>query len=186
VRSASSSSATAGRRPASANRASYLLQQQKIRLVLTTAVRPDASPLAAEIADHVHRHGDGVKDLALWVDDARDAFEKAVERGARAVREPETIRDADGEVVVAAIATYGETIHSLIERRNYNGLFLPGFRAVDAALPGHAGGLKYVDHCVGNVELGKMNAWVDFYAHVMGFRNLLTFDDRTSRPSTRR
>src|SRR5687767_7358030 len=106
------------------DRASYLLQQQKIRLVLTTALRPDASPLAAGIADHVHRHGDGVKDLALWVDDAREAFERAVERGATPVREPETFLDVDGEVVIASIRTYGETIHSLVERRNYRGLFL--------------------------------------------------------------
>jgi 4-hydroxyphenylpyruvate dioxygenase len=110
------------------DRASYLLQQQKIRIVLTTAITPTASPLAAEIADHVFRHGDGVKDLALWVDDARDAYAKAVERGARAVREPQVLSDDDGEVVIAAIGTYGETVHSLVERRNYNGMFLPGFR----------------------------------------------------------
>nr|MBA3892050.1 VOC family protein [Gemmatimonadaceae bacterium] len=108
------------------DRASYLLQQDKIRFVLTTAIRPDLSPTAAAIADHVARHGDGVRDLALWVDDARDAFSKAVERGAIAVHEPRVERDEHGEVVVAAIRTYGETIHSLVERRNYTGLFLPG------------------------------------------------------------
>ena len=160
------------------DRASYLLQQGKIRFVLTTAIRPDASAEARAVADHVYRHGDGVRDLALWVDDARDAFAKAVERGAEAVHEPRVLRDDDGEIVVAAIKTYGETIHSLVERRDYRGLFMPGFRPVQSHYAPPDVGLKYVDHCVGNVELGRMNAWVDFYATVMGFRNLLTFDDK--------
>ena len=160
------------------DRASYLLQQDKIRFVLTTAIRPDLSAEAKAIADHVYRHGDGVRDLALWVDDARDAYEKAVERGAESVHEPRVMRDDDGEVIVAAIKTYGETIHSLVERKNYKGLFMPGFRPVTQAYQPPSVGLKYVDHCVGNVELGKMNVWVDFYATVMGFRNLLTFDDK--------
>ena len=154
------------------DRASYLLQQGKIRLVLTTAMHPD-SP----IAEHVRRHGDGVKDYALWVDDARIAYATAIERGAIAVRAPELFRDADGEVVIAAIATYGDTIHSLVERRNYHGLFLPDFRAVTPHYQPADVGLKYVDHCVGNVELGQMNRWVGYYADVMGFRNLITFDD---------
>ncbi len=159
------------------DRASYLLQQDRIRFVLTTAIRPDLSDDARLISDHVARHGDGVRDLALWVDDARDAFEKAVERGAVPVHEPKVLSDDDGEVVIAAIRTYGETIHSLVERRNYGGLFMPGFRKVEPRYnPGRVG-LRYVDHCVGNVELGRMNTWVDFYATVMGFRNLLTFDD---------
>lgn len=160
------------------DRASYLLQQGKIRFVFTTAIRPDLSPEAAFIAEHVHKHGDGVRDLALWVDDARDAYDKAIERGAQSVREPQVLRDADGEVVIAAIRTYGETIHSLVERRNYRGAFLPGFTPVTPHYQGSSVGLKYVDHCVGNVELGKMNHWVAFYADVMGFRNLLTFDDK--------
>ena len=159
------------------DRASYVLQQDKIRFVLTTPIRPDASDEAKAIADHVYRHGDGVRDLALWVDDARDAFEKAVARGAIPVHEPRVERDEHGEVVLAAFRTYGDTIHSLVERRNYTGPFLPGFRAVTPAYNPPSVGLKYVDHCVGNVELGKMNTWVEFYAHVMGFRNLLTFDD---------
>ena len=159
------------------DRASYVLQQDKIRFVLTTAIRPDLSEEAARIAQHVHTHGDGVRDLALWVDDARDAFAKAVERGAEPVHEPRVLRDDDGEIVVAAIRTYGETIHSLVERRNYAGLFMPGFRRVTPHYQPESVGLKYVDHCVGNVELGKMNVWVQFYADVMGFRNLLTFDD---------
>lgn len=160
------------------DRASYVLQQGKIRFILTTAIRPDLSPEAAFVAEHVHKHGDGVRDLAMWVDDARDAFAKAIERGAQAVHEPRVMRDDDGEVVIAAIRTYGETIHSLVERRNYRGVFLPGFRAVSPRYQGASVGLQYVDHCVGNVELGKMNHWVGYYADVMGFRNLLTFDDK--------
>ena len=160
------------------DRASYVMQQGKIRFILTSAIRPDLSPDAAFIAEHVHKHGDGVRDLALWVDDARDAYAKAIERGAQSVHEPRVLRDDDGEVVIAAIRTYGETIHSLVERRNYTGLFMPGFRADSPHYQGMSVGLQYVDHCVGNVELGKMNHWVDFYADVMGFRNLLTFDDK--------
>ena len=159
------------------DRASYVLQQDKIRFVLTTPTRPDASAEAAAVADHVFRHGDGVRDLALWVDDARDAFAKAVERGAVPVHEPRVEQDEHGEVVIASFRTYGDTIHSLVERKNYRGPFLPGFKAVSPTFQPAGVGLKYVDHCVGNVELGKMNDWVDFYAHVMGFRNLLTFDD---------
>jgi 4-hydroxyphenylpyruvate dioxygenase len=162
------------------DRASYLIQQDKIRFVLTTPITGSASPLATEIAEHIARHGDGVRDLALWVDDARDAWAKAVERGATSVREPEVLKDADGEIVIAAIRTYGDTIHSLVERKNYKGLFMPGFVPTESQyFNPPAVGLKYVDHCVGNVELGKMNVWVDFYADVMGFRNLLTFDDKT-------
>lgn len=161
------------------DRASYLLQQGKIRFVLTTAIRPDLSADAERIAEHVSRHGDGVRDIALWVDDARDAFDKAVERGAEPVQEPTVYRDDDGEIVQAAFKIYGETIHSLVERKNYRGLFMPGFVAVKPHYAPPDVGLQYVDHCVGNVELGKMNYWVEFYSHVMGFRNLLTFDDKT-------
>ena len=154
------------------DRASYLMQQGKIRLVLTTALHAD-SPVAA----HVHRHGDGVRDYALWVNDARAAYETAIARGAIAVQEPQVFSDEHGEVVIAAIGTYGDTIHSLVERRNYRGLFLPGFRAVTPRYQPDDVGLKYVDHCVGNVELGQMNRWVAYYGDVMGFRNLITFDD---------
>jgi 4-hydroxyphenylpyruvate dioxygenase len=154
------------------DRASYLMQQGKIRFVLTTPLSPSSA-----IADHVHRHGDGVRDYALWVDDARAAFATAVERGAIPIAEPRVERDADGEVVIAAIGTYGETIHSLVERRSYRGAFLPGFRTVTPRYQPPDVGLKYVDHCVGNVELGQMNRWVRYYADVMGFRNLITFDD---------
>jgi 4-hydroxyphenylpyruvate dioxygenase len=155
------------------DRASYLLQQHKIRLVLTTAVRPD-HPAAAQ----VHAHGDGVRDIALWVDDARVAFRAAVERGATPALEPTVLRDDDGEVVLAAIHTYGDTIHTLVERSNYRGLFMPGFRPVESRYRPGPVGLKYVDHIVGNVELGRMNQWVGFYEKVMGFKNLISFDDK--------
>ena len=153
--------------------ASYLLQQNKVRLVLTSALAPDHP-----VSEHVQRHGDGVRDIALWVDDARDAFTKAVERGAQPAAEPNVLRDDDGEVVLAAIHTYGDTIHSLVERRNYTGIFLPGFKAVESRYNPPPIGLLHVDHCVGNVELGRMNAWVKFYEDVMGFRNLISFDDK--------
>ena len=155
------------------DRASYLLQQDKIRIVLTSPLGPEG-PIAA----HVNKHGDGVRDLAFWVDDARDAWKTAVDRGATSVHDPKEFKDEHGTIVVAAIATYGDTIHSLVERRNYKGLFMPGFRAETPALQAKPVGLKYVDHCVGNVELGKMNEWVAFYERVLGFFNLLTFDDK--------
>lgn len=154
------------------DRASYLMQQGKIRLVLTTALSPNS-----EIADHVHRHGDGVKDYAMWVDDARAAYATAIERGAISIREPHVVQDEHGEVVIAAIGTYGDTIHSLVERRHYRGTFLPGFVPVSPRYQPADVGLKFVDHCVGNVELGRMNHWVSYYANVLGFRNLITFDD---------
>jgi 4-hydroxyphenylpyruvate dioxygenase len=155
------------------DRASYLLQQNKIRLVLTTALRPD-HPAAL----HVHRHGDGVRDIALWVDDVREAYRNAVERGARSEMEPTVLRDEHGEVVLAAIRTYGDTIHTLVDRSNYRGLFLPGFQPVEPRYQPAPVGLQYVDHIVGNVELGKMNEWVGFYERVMGFKNLISFDDK--------
>ncbi|HEX9564382.1 MAG TPA: 4-hydroxyphenylpyruvate dioxygenase [Gemmatimonadaceae bacterium] len=155
------------------DRASYLLEQNKLRFVLTSALGP-----GGEIADHVSRHGDGVRDIAFWVDDARDAFGKAVERGAQAAREPEVLEDEHGEVVIAGIRTYGDTVHSLVQRNRYHGVFMPGF--VPAASPYNPidTGLLHVDHCVGNVELGRMNEWVGFYERVLGFYNLLSFDDK--------
>ena len=155
------------------NRASYLLQQDKIRFVLTSPLGPDG-----QIADHVRKHGDGVRDFAFWVDDARDAYAKAVDRGAVSIHEPEVTSDADGEVIIAAIGTYGDTIHSIVERRNYHGLFLPGFVPVQSNYASVSTGLKYIDHCVGNVELGRMNYWVEYYSRVLGFYNLLSFDDK--------
>nr|WP_221627071.1 4-hydroxyphenylpyruvate dioxygenase [Pontibacter sp. Tf4] len=154
------------------DRASYVLQQEKIRLVLTTAINPDS-----EIAQHVHQHGDGVKVLALWVDDAEESFRGTVARGAKPAMEPKTITDEFGEVKVASIHTYGDTIHTFVERKNYNGVFMPGYVARTSELQVEPVGLKYVDHCVGNVELGRMNEWVKFYEDVMGFKLLLTFDD---------
>jgi 4-hydroxyphenylpyruvate dioxygenase len=156
------------------DRASYVLEQGKVRLVLTTALRPDS-----DIATHVHKHGDGVKDIALWVDDARKAFKLAVERGAKAAYEPKVLTDAEGEVIIAGIHTYGETIHTLVERRNYKGRFMPGFVPYGGRGQGKSVGLKYIDHCVGNVELGAMNKWVKYYADVLGFSQLISFDDKT-------
>ncbi len=155
------------------DRASYLLEQDKVRLVLTTPLRPDS-----EIAAHVKNHGDGVKDIALWVDDVRQAFALAVERGAKPAAEPQVLTDADGEVVIAAIHTYGQTIHSLVERKNYRGAFMPGFQRIDSPYKPSPVGLKYVDHCVGNVELGAMNKWVKYYGDVLGFSQLISFDDK--------
>jgi len=155
------------------DRASYLLQQNKVRLILTSPITPD-HPAAA----HVAKHGDGVRDIALWVDDAREAFDVAVERGARPAQPPTVLKDDAGEVVLAAIHTYGDTIHSLVERRHYRGLFMPGFQPIKPHYSPPPVGLQYVDHCVGNVELGAMNTWVKFYQDVMGFRNLISFDDK--------
>jgi 4-hydroxyphenylpyruvate dioxygenase len=154
------------------DRVSYLLVQNKIRLVLTSPLGPEG-----EIAEHVHRHGDGVRDIALWVDDARDAYQKAVERGAESAYEPRVARDDEGEVVTAGIRIYGDTIHSLVERKNYRGVFMPGFQTREWRYQGQPTGLLHVDHCVGNVELGRMNYWVGFYERVMGFKNLISFDD---------
>lgn len=155
------------------DRVSYLLSQNKIRLVMTSALGPEG-----EIAEHVNKHGDGVRDIALWVDDARDAFSKAVERGAEGLTAPKVIRDENGEVVIASIRIYGDTIHSLVQRSKYKGIFLPGFQPRKPHKQSKETGLLYVDHCVGNVELGKMNFWVEFYERVMGFKNLISFDDK--------
>ncbi len=156
------------------DRASYVLVQDKIRFVLTTALAPDHP-----VSDHVRLHGDGVRDIALWVDDAEAAWRETTQRGAQSVRQPETARDAYGEVRLAAIAAYGNTIHTFVERRNYAGIFLPGFEptAGPDALSRPVG-LKYIDHMVGNVGWGEMNRWVDFYRDVMGFRMFKHFDDK--------
>lgn len=155
------------------DRASYVLQQGKIRLVLTTPLRPNN-----DMTDHIAKHGDGVKVLALWVDDARAAWQATTDRGAVSVQEPTVLRDNSGEVVVASIKTYGDTIHTFVERRNYAGVFLPGYKASDDGYTTEPLGLMHVDHCVGNVELGQMDTWVKFYEEVMGFKLLLTFDDK--------
>ena len=153
---------------------SWVLEQGKIRLVLTTALRPNHP-----VAEHVRLHGDGVRDIALWVDDAESAYRETTRRGAKGVREPAVLRDEYGEVCVSTIAAYGETIHSFVERRNCRGAFPPGFVPVEhedaIARPV---GLKYIDHMVGNVGWGQMNTWVDFFRSVMGFRLYQHFDDK--------
>lgn len=153
---------------------SYVLQQEKIRLVLTTPLAPEGP-----IADHIKLHGDGVKSIALWVDDAESAYRETTKRGGRGIMEPRIMKDDKGEVKLSAIATYGETIHTFIERKNYKGVFLPGF--VDVPGPdtvARPAGLKYIDHMVGNVGWGQMNVWVKFYQDVMGFRLYQHFDDK--------
>lgn len=155
------------------DRTSYVLQQDKIRLVLTTPFDPDS-----DISDHISQHGDGVKVIALWVDDARKAFEETIGRGAEVYFEPQVEQDEFGEVVRAGIHAYGETVHIFVERKNYNGIFLPGYVKWESEYNPPSTGLKYIDHMVGNVELGTMNIWADFYANVMGFANLVTFDDK--------
>jgi 4-hydroxyphenylpyruvate dioxygenase len=156
------------------DRASYVLEQGQIRFVLTTALRP-----GGPIAEHVRLHGDGVRDIALAVDDADSAYRETTKRGARGVREPFTLRDTLGEVRMASIAAYGDTLHTFVERRNFKGPFLPGFVAVDGPDPvSRPTGLKYVDHMVGNVGWNQMNAWVHFYEDVMGFKLYQTFDDK--------
>lgn len=155
------------------DRASYVLQQGKIRFVLTTSLLPDS-----DITRHVALHGDGVKVMALWVDDARKSWEETTKRGAKSAFEPYTIEDEHGSVTMAGIYTYGESVHTFVERTNYTGPFMPGFVARSSAVPqGAPVGLLHVDHCVGNVGWGEMNQWVKFYEDVMGFKLLLTFDD---------
>ena len=154
------------------DRASYVLQQGKVRFVFTTAMHPDH-----EITKHVAQHGDGVKVLALWVDDAEKSFYETMSRGAQAHSTPQVMSDEFGEVKISAIHTYGETIHKFVERKNYTGAFLPGYKAAKSNLKVEPLGLLHIDHCVGNVELGKMNEWVKFYEDVMGFKMILTFDD---------
>ncbi|MCX7877946.1 MAG: 4-hydroxyphenylpyruvate dioxygenase [Ignavibacteria bacterium] len=156
-------------------RASYVLEQGKIRFVLTTPYHPDNF-----ISEHIKQHGDGVRDIALEVDDATRAFEETTKRGAEPAIEPTKLEDENGYVIRSAIKTYGDTIHSFIERKNYKGIFLPGFQDASAkAVKGIDNvGLRSIDHMVGNVQLGKMNYYVDFYARVMGFKQLISFDDK--------
>jgi 4-hydroxyphenylpyruvate dioxygenase len=155
------------------SKASYVLQQEKVRFVLTSSLIANS-----EISDHVKLHGDGVKVLALWVDDAEKSYRETIGRGAVSAIEPQELKDEHGWVKVGAIKTYGDTIHKFIERTNYNGPFLPGFISVKSKLPAIPLGIQYVDHCVGNVGLGEMDEWVKFYQDVMGFKLLLTFDDK--------
>ena len=154
------------------DRVSYVIRQNKLTFVLTTALRQDH-----EIAAHVNKHGDGVKVLALMVEDATDAWEQTTKRGGKSYVEPKKLTDENGDVVMSGIHTYGETVHLFIERKNYRGVFMPGFRKMESVYNPASTGLLYVDHCVGNVGWNQMNPWVKFYEEVMGFKNILSFDD---------
>lgn len=167
------SHAYAGLETGMKDRVSYVLKQDKIRLVLTTALTSE-SP----IGDHVKKHGDGVKIVALWVEDARSAYAETTKRGAKSFQEPIVTKDEHGEVVSAGIYTYGETVHMFVERKNYKGEFLPGFVKWESAYNPEPIGLKFIDHMVGNVGWGEMNTWVKWYEEVMGFVNFLSFDDK--------
>ena len=155
------------------DRTSYALREGKITFLFTTSLVPD-SP----IAEHCRLHGDGVKVIALWVDDSRRSFEETTKRGGKPYLQPEVLKDKDGEVVISGIHTYGETVHLFVERKNYKGLFLPGFTRWEPLYKPAGVGLKYVDHMVGNTGWGEMDTWVKFYAEVMGFRQLISFDDK--------
>ncbi len=152
---------------------SFVLQQEKVRLVLT-------SPLSSgtPIGKHLDKHGDGVKVCALWVDDAADSYQNAITRGAESLFAPEIEKDENGHVVRSGIKVYGDTVHIFVERKNYNGVFLPGYRQWNPAYRPQPLGLKYIDHMVANVELGQMNQWVNFYKNVMGFKQIISFDDK--------
>lgn len=155
------------------DKCSYVVRQDKIRLVLTTSFDPES-----EINKHQAKHGDGVKYIALTVPDAKSAWEETTKRGAKSFLEPTTTSDASGDVVMSGIHTYGDTVHLFVERGNYEGAFLPGFEEWNSEYnPGHCG-LRYIDHMVGNVGWGEMNQWAEFYNKVMGFSNLITFDDK--------
>ena len=155
------------------DKVSYVIRQNKLTFVLTTPLRSHN-----DIANHISKHGDGVKMLALKVDDATNAWQQTTSRGGNSYMEPTILTDADGEVVMSGIHTYGETIHLFIERKNYKGVFMPGFKAIQSNYNPAETGLLYVDHCVGNVGWNQMNPWVKFYEDVMGFKNILTFDDK--------
>ena len=152
---------------------SYVLKQDKIKLVLTTPLNSKS-----EINKHIVKHGDGVKVVALWVEDAKKAWEETTSRGAKSYLEPMTEKDEHGEVVRSGIYTYGETVHMFVERKNYKGTFLPGFTEWKSDFNPESCGLKFIDHMVGNVGWGQMNTWVKWYEDVMGFENFLSFDDK--------
>ena len=155
------------------DRASYALRQNKLTFVFTTPLRPDN-----EMADHIYRHGDGVKMLALGVEDASKAWQDTTSRGAISYMEPTRLSDEYGELVMSGIHTYGDTVHLFIERSRYQGPFMPGFQAWKSSYNPSETGLQYVDHCVGNVGWNQMEKWVSFYENIMGFRNILSFDDK--------
>jgi 4-hydroxyphenylpyruvate dioxygenase len=166
--------AYAGPETGARDKASYVVRQNKLTFVLTTAIRPGNA-----VADHVQKHGDGVRVLALLVDDAVSAWTETTRRGAGSHMEPTVLKDEDGEVVLSGIQLYGDTVHIFVERKNYSGLFMPGYSKWEIPhFKNKDAGLQYVDHCVGNVGLHQMNHWVKFYEDVMGFKNILTFDDQ--------
>jgi 4-hydroxyphenylpyruvate dioxygenase len=154
-------------------RVSYVIRQNKLTFILTTPLKKDN-----DIADHIYKHGDGVKVLALKVEDAASAWEETTQRGGKSCLEPQTLKDENGEVIISGIHTYGETVHLFIERKNYSGVFMPGYHKWETAYSPIDTGLLYVDHCVGNVGWNQMNKWVKFYEEVMGFKNILSFDDK--------
>lgn len=155
------------------DRASYVIRQNKLTFVLTTPLKPEGP-----ISEHIIKHGDGIKCLSLTVNDAKEAWKQTTQRGAKSFMEPVALKDDDGEVVMSGIHTYGDTVHLFIERKNYNGPFMPGFKKFESSYESEPTGLMYVDHCVGNVGWNQMNRWVKFYEEVMGFKNILTFDDK--------
>jgi len=155
------------------DKCSYVIRQNKLTFVLTTPLRANNT-----IADHIYKHGDGVKAIALNVDDANSAWEETTKRGAKSYMDPVTLNDETGKIVMSGIHIYGDSVHLFIERKNYTGVFMPGYRELKSDYKPAATGLLYVDHCVGNVGWNQMNPWVKFYEDVMGFKNILTFDDK--------
>jgi 4-hydroxyphenylpyruvate dioxygenase len=165
--------AYSGLETGSRDRVSYVLQQDKIRLILTSPLQK-----SGDVNKHIEAHGDGVKVIALWVDDAAKSYQETIKRGAKSYFEPKTVNDKDGKVVLSGIHTYGETVHVFVERKSYNGIFMPGFRPWNPYYKPSPVGLKYIDHMVGNVGWNEMNRWCEFYAKVMGFAQLVSFDDK--------
>lgn len=166
------SEAFAGLETGMTDRVSYVLKQDKIRLVLTTPLNEDGP-----INEHINKHGDGVKVVALWVEDATKAWEETTKRGAKSFMEPTTEKDEHGSVVRSGIHTYGETVHIFVERKNYKGIFLPGYKKWESHYNPEPVGIKFIDHMVGNVDWNEMNDWCQFYAKVMGFAQIISFDD---------
>ena len=165
--------AYSGLETGSTTKTSYVLAQDKIRIVLTSPMSGNT-----EIEEHITKHGDGIKVIALWVDDATKAWEETTKRGAKSYMKPAKMEDENGLVIHSGIHTYGDTVHVFVERKNYNGIFLPGFKKWESTYKPESTGLKYIDHMVGNVGWNEMNVWEDFYRDVMGFANLITFDDK--------
>ena len=167
------SEAYAGLETGMEDRVSYVLKQDKIRLVLTTPLEKDGVLNA-----HINEHGDAVKVVALWVEDATKAWEETTKRGAKSYMEPTVEEDEHGKVVRSGIHTYGETVHIFVERKEYNGVFLPGYQKWESHYNPAPVGLKFIDHMVGNVDWNEMNKWCEFYAKVMGFAQIISFDDK--------